>query len=46
MLAAGAGRWSDVAATVGYYGQPHVTAEFRPFMGVPPAVFTVGGVPQ
>ncbi|MFE3718990.1 helix-turn-helix domain-containing protein [Streptomyces cyaneofuscatus] len=45
VLAADAGRWSDVAATAGYYDQSHMTAEFRHFMGVPPAAFTAGRRP-
>ncbi|MEH0421655.1 hypothetical protein QA861_30530 [Streptomyces sp. B21-083] len=36
VLAAGAGRWSEIAATAGYYDQSHMTAEFRHLMGVPP----------
>uniref|UniRef100_UPI0031DCB28B helix-turn-helix domain-containing protein n=1 Tax=Streptomyces hawaiiensis TaxID=67305 RepID=UPI0031DCB28B len=45
VLAAGADRWSDIAATAGYYDQSHMTAEFRHFMGVPPAAFTAGRRP-
>ncbi|WBB59267.1 AraC family transcriptional regulator [Streptomyces sp. WMMC500] len=45
VLAAGAGPWSDIAATAGYYDQPHMTAEFRHFMGVPPAAYTAGRRP-
>ncbi|WP_411083645.1 helix-turn-helix domain-containing protein [Streptomyces sp. cmx-18-6] len=45
VLAADAGHWSDVAATAGYYDQSHMTAEFRHFMGVPPAAFTAGRRP-
>ncbi|MEW2491180.1 AraC family transcriptional regulator [Streptomyces sp. NPDC048411] len=45
VLAAGAGRWSDIAATAGYYDQSHMTGEFRHFMGVPPAAFTAGQRP-
>lgn len=45
VLAAAAGRWSDIAATAGYYDQSHMTAEFRRFMGVPPAAFTAGRRP-
>lgn len=45
VLAADAGRWSDIAATAGYYDQSHMTAEFRHFMGVPPAAFTAGRRP-
>ncbi|MEU3563781.1 AraC family transcriptional regulator [Kitasatospora sp. NPDC006786] len=42
VLAADAGRWADIATTAGYYDQSHMTAEFRHFMGVPPAAFTAG----
>ncbi|MEU1284464.1 AraC family transcriptional regulator [Kitasatospora sp. NPDC005856] len=45
VLAADAGRWADIAATAGYYDQSHMTAEFRHFMGVPPAAFTAGRRP-
>lgn len=45
VLAADADRWSDIAATAGYYDQSHMTAEFRHFMGVPPAAFTAGRRP-
>ncbi|MGW7416358.1 helix-turn-helix domain-containing protein [Streptomyces sp. NPDC054863] len=45
VLAADAGRWSDIAAAAGYYDQSHMTAEFRHFMGVPPAAFTAGRLP-
>ena len=45
VLAADAGRWADIAATAGYYDQSHMTAEFRHFMGVPPAAFTTGRRP-
>jgi AraC-like DNA-binding protein len=45
VLAANTGRWSDIAATAGYYDQSHMTAEFRHFMGVPPAAFTAGHHP-
>ncbi|WP_228083277.1 helix-turn-helix domain-containing protein [Streptomyces profundus] len=45
VLAADAGRWADIAATAGYYDQSHMTAEFRHFMGVPPAAFTAGRHP-
>ncbi|MEW2400180.1 AraC family transcriptional regulator [Streptomyces sp. NPDC046862] len=45
VLAAGSGRWSDIAATAGYFDQSHMTAEFRQFMGVPPATFTAGRRP-
>lgn len=45
VLAADAGRWADIAATAGYYDQSHMTAEFRRFMGVPPAAFTAGRRP-
>lgn len=45
VLAADAGRWSEIAATAGYYDQSHMTAEFRHFMGVPPAAFTAGRRP-
>ncbi|MGW7585659.1 helix-turn-helix domain-containing protein [Kitasatospora sp. NPDC054768] len=45
MLAADAGRWADIATTAGYYDQSHMTAEFRHFMGVPPAAFTAGRRP-
>ncbi|MFI5802536.1 helix-turn-helix domain-containing protein [Streptomyces sp. NPDC051561] len=45
VLAADAGRWSDIAATAGYYDQSHMTAEFRHFMGVPPAAFAAGRRP-
>ncbi|WP_405959057.1 helix-turn-helix domain-containing protein [Streptomyces sp. NBC_00868] len=45
VLAADAGRWSEIAATAGYYDQSHMTAEFRHFMGVPSAVFTAGQRP-
>ena len=45
VLAAEAGRWSDIAAAAGYYDQSHMTAEFRHFMGVPPAAFTAGRHP-
>ncbi|MFF9042138.1 helix-turn-helix domain-containing protein [Streptomyces sp. NPDC014892] len=45
VLAAGADRWADIAATAGYYDQSHMTAEFRHFMGVPPAAFTAGRRP-
>ncbi|WP_308402768.1 AraC family transcriptional regulator [Streptomyces sp. AC550_RSS872] len=45
VLAAGVGRWADIAATAGYYDQSHMTAEFRHFMGVPPAAFTAGRRP-
>ncbi|WP_232838176.1 helix-turn-helix domain-containing protein [Streptomyces geranii] len=45
VLAAGTGRWSDIAATAGYYDQSHMTGEFRHFMGVPPAAFTAGRRP-
>ncbi len=45
VLAADAGWWSDIAATAGYYDQSHMTAEFRHFMGVPPAAFTAGRRP-
>lgn len=41
----GVGRWSEIAATAGYYDQSHMTAEFRHFMGVPPAAFTAGRRP-
>ncbi|MFD7732447.1 helix-turn-helix domain-containing protein, partial [Kitasatospora phosalacinea] len=44
-LAAGPGRWAEVAAAAGYYDQSHLTAEFRRFMGVPPAAFTAGRRP-
>ncbi|GAB2588110.1 hypothetical protein GCM10027168_21220 [Streptomyces capparidis] len=45
VLAADAGRWSDIATTAGYYDQSHMTAEFHHFMGVPPAAFTAGRRP-
>ncbi|MFF2042596.1 helix-turn-helix domain-containing protein [Kitasatospora sp. NPDC058170] len=45
VLAADVGRWADIAATAGYYDQSHMTAEFRRFMGVPPAAFTTGRRP-
>ncbi|WP_243744898.1 helix-turn-helix domain-containing protein [Streptomyces hainanensis] len=45
VLAAGPGRWSDIAATAGYYDQSHMTAEFRRFMGVTPAAFAGGRRP-
>jgi AraC-like DNA-binding protein len=45
VLAAGAGRWSDIAAAAGYYDQSHMTAEFRHFMGVPPGAFIAGRRP-
>ncbi|MFH9981923.1 helix-turn-helix domain-containing protein [Streptomyces sp. NPDC017179] len=45
VLAADAGRWSDIATAAGYYDQSHMTAEFRHFMGVPPAAFTAGRRP-
>ncbi|WP_406194731.1 AraC family transcriptional regulator [Kitasatospora sp. NBC_01560] len=45
VLAADAGRWADIAATAGYYDQSHMTAEFRHFMGVPPAAYTAGRRP-
>ncbi|WP_240662526.1 AraC family transcriptional regulator [Streptomyces sp. WAC 06738] len=45
VLAAGAGQWSEIAATAGYYDQSRMTAEFRHFMGVPPAAFTAGRRP-
>lgn len=45
VLASDADRWSDIAATAGYYDQSHMTAEFRHFMGVPPAAFTAGRRP-
>ncbi|MFE6053947.1 helix-turn-helix domain-containing protein [Kitasatospora sp. NPDC056446] len=45
VLAADAGRWADIAATAGYYDQSHMTAEFRHFMGVPPAAFAAGRRP-
>ncbi|GKQ40708.1 hypothetical protein ALMP_72310 [Streptomyces sp. A012304] len=45
VLAADAGRWADIAAAAGYYDQSHMTAEFRHFMGVPPAAFTAGRRP-
>ncbi|MFD7641574.1 helix-turn-helix domain-containing protein [Kitasatospora sp. NPDC059795] len=45
VLAADTGRWADIAATAGYYDQSHMTAEFRHFMGVPPAAFTAGRRP-
>lgn len=38
-------RWSQVAATTGYYDQSHMTAEFRTMMGVPPAAYFAGRVP-
>ncbi|MDT0269904.1 AraC family transcriptional regulator [Streptomyces sp. DSM 44915] len=45
VLAAEAGRWSEIAVAAGYYDQSHLTAEFRHFMGVPPAAFTAGRRP-
>jgi AraC-like DNA-binding protein len=45
VLAAGGNRWSEIAATAGYYDQSHMTAEFRHFMGIPPAAFTAGRRP-
>ncbi|MER7482483.1 AraC family transcriptional regulator [Streptomyces sp. NPDC126510] len=45
VLAAEAGRWSGIAARAGYYDQSHMTAEFRHFMGVPPAAFLAGRRP-
>ncbi|MFF0013149.1 helix-turn-helix domain-containing protein [Streptomyces sp. NPDC005374] len=45
VLAADADRWADIASTAGYYDQSHMTAEFRHFMGVPPAAFTAGRRP-
>lgn len=45
VLGADAGQWSDIAAAAGYYDQSHMTAEFRHFMGVPPAAFTAGRRP-
>ncbi|MGW6287286.1 helix-turn-helix domain-containing protein [Streptomyces sp. NPDC055107] len=45
VLASDAGRWADIAATAGFYDQSHMTAEFRHFMGVPPAAFTAGRRP-
>ncbi|MFJ5834547.1 helix-turn-helix domain-containing protein [Streptomyces sp. NPDC093089] len=45
VLAADAGPWADIATTAGYYDQSHMTAEFRRFMGVPPAAFTAGRRP-
>ncbi|WP_433891090.1 helix-turn-helix domain-containing protein [Streptomyces sp. CA-111067] len=37
--------WAAVAAAAGYYDQSHMAAEFRHFMGVPPAAFTAGRRP-
>jgi AraC-like DNA-binding protein len=45
VLAAGAGRWVDIAATAGSYDQSHMTGEFRHFMGIPPTAFTAGRRP-
>ncbi|MFJ1800711.1 helix-turn-helix domain-containing protein [Streptomyces sp. NPDC088180] len=45
VLASDAGRWADIAVTAGFYDQSHMTAEFRHFMGVPPAAFTAGRRP-
>ncbi|MDX3452954.1 AraC family transcriptional regulator [Streptomyces sp. ME02-8801-2C] len=45
VLAADANRWADIASAAGYYDQSHMTAEFRHFMGVPPAAFTAGRRP-
>lgn len=45
VLAAGTGRWADIAASAGYYDQSHMTGEFRRFMGVPPAAFAAGARP-
>ena len=39
-------RWAHLAVTVGYYDQSHLTAEFRTMMGVPPAAFFAGHLPQ
>ncbi|MGW7295768.1 helix-turn-helix domain-containing protein [Streptomyces xiamenensis] len=45
VLAAGAGRWADIATSAGYYDQSHMTGEFRRLMGVPPAAFAAGHFP-
>ncbi|MFE0651102.1 helix-turn-helix domain-containing protein [Streptomyces sp. NPDC059534] len=45
VLASDAATWSDIAAKAGYYDQSHMTAEFRHFMGVPPAAYTAGRRP-
>jgi AraC-like DNA-binding protein len=39
-------RWAHLAVTAGYYDQSHMTAEFRTMMGVPPAAFFAGHLPQ
>lgn len=42
----GASRWAHLAAMAEYYDQSHMTAEFRIMMGVPPAAFFAGRLPQ
>ncbi|WP_242483693.1 AraC family transcriptional regulator [Streptomyces sp. NE5-10] len=42
VLAAGTGRWADIAAAAGSYDQSHRTGEFRRFTGVPPAACAPG----
>jgi AraC-like DNA-binding protein len=37
--------WAQLAATVGYFDQSHMAAEFRSMMGVPPAAFFAGHLP-
>ena len=37
---------AQLAAAAGYYDQSHMTAEFRTMMGVPPAAFFAGHLPQ
>lgn len=39
-------RWAHLAITAGYYDQSHMTAEFRTMMGVSPAAFFAGHLPQ
>jgi AraC-like DNA-binding protein len=38
-------RLAQLAATVGYYDQSHMTAEFKSMMGVPPGAFFAGQLP-
>lgn len=41
-----AGGCAQIAAANGYYDQSHMTTEFRTMMGVPPAAFFAGRLPD
>lgn len=38
-------RLAAVAASIGYFDQSHMTAEFRRLMGIPPRAFFAGQLP-